>query len=818
MPKSKVWLKRVFWLTLLAFGGICLSLSALFLYLSPGLPSADALRDTRLQVPLRIYTADGSLIGEFGEMRRTPLAFGDVPLILRQAILAAEDDRFHYHHGVDVAGLLRAAMQLAASGSIQSGGSTITMQVARNYFLSSEQTFLRKFTEILLALQIERRLSKKEIFELYLNKIYLGSRAYGVAAAASVYYGKPIRDLNLAQHAMIAGLPKAPSTGNPRVNPARAKARRNWVLERMLRLEFIDEPAYRAALAAPVTAKYHGASIDIEANYAAEMVRRELLDRFGPKVYTDGYIVRTTLDGHLQTVANAALRDGLLTYHRRHGLYPWENNIWAGSVEDSRALWLGALGELTAPGGLQPGFVVAVEANQIEILLSHSATITVDVEDQLSEFRPYLNPDRRGPTPADASEVVTPGDLVRLIVSDGRWLLTQIPTAQAALVSLDAADGAIRAVVGGFDFFASKFNRITQALRLPGSNIKPFIYAGALEGGFTPASRINDAPIVFNDRELEEVWRPENDSGRFYGPTSLRTALINSRNLVSIRLLKEYGVGNAIEYLSRFGFDKDALPRDLSLALGTHAATPLQMASAYASLANGGFRVYPYLIETIEDLRGEIVYAARPQTACQECSSETKQPGVLNEASTMEELLAGTSLNPTSAPELPMAERIMEPRVAYIVDSLLRDAVQRGTGRRAKVLNRPDIAGKTGTTNGPTDAWFSGYIGLSVTTAWLGFDNNQPLGNREYGGSAALPVWIDFMRVASRDLPETIRPLPPGLANVLIDPNTGLRARPGQAGAVFELFRVENMPAGSAPIDSSHEPYTDSRAPPESIF
>ncbi len=766
---------------------------------------------------MRVYSQDGQLLGEFGEMRRTPLPYAQIPEPMRLAVLAAEDDRFYEHGGVDVAGLVRAAIQLAASGRIRSGGSTITMQVARNYLLSREQTFLRKFNEILLALQIERQLGKEEILELYLNKIYLGARAYGVAAAAQVYYGRSINELTLAEYAMIAGMPKAPSSITPLVNPERARIRRNWILGRMRQLEYIDEAGYLEARAQPLTAAYHGAQADIDAGYVAEMVRREVLDRYGPRAYVDGFVVHTTLDGRLQEQANRAVRDGLLDYDLRHGLRGWERNVWVNDAATSRQRWLEVLANTDSPGGLQPGFVSEVREQSISVLIGDDETIELDWDDGLSEWRRYITVDRVTTLPETAADVVALGDLVRVYRDGNGWRLAQLPEVQGALVSLDARDGAIRAVVGGFDFYASKFNRATQAKRQPGSSIKPFVYAGALEHGFTPASLINDAPIVFDDRQLEAAWRPENDSGRFYGPTSLRTALVFSRNLVSIRLLKEYGVGNAIDYLGRFGFDRREMPRDLSLALGTHSETPLRMAAAFAAIANGGFRIEPYLIERVENLDGEVLERAEPQVACFPCQEPTDDADAAPVEAANLEMLLGQQ---PAADELPAprAERVIEERVAYIIDTMLRDVVRIGTGKKALVLERGDVAGKTGTTNGPTDAWFSGYIGPVVTTAWLGFDDNRVLGRQEYGGSAALPIWIEYMREASRDVPDVQRPRPAGLASVRIDPKTGLQARPEQGDAIFELFRTENLPDEASPEEDYRDPYADTEAVPESIF
>lgn len=786
-----------------------MSATATYLYLSPRLPSVEVLRDVRLQEPLRIYSADGRLMGEFGEMRRTPVRFEQVPPVLINAFLAAEDDRFLEHSGVDVIGLARAAWELATTRSIQSGGSTITMQVARNYFLSREQSFMRKFTEILLALRIERELDKKQILELYLNKIFLGYRAYGVEAAAQVYYGRSIADLTLAESAMVAALPKAPSVMNPLDNPTRALERRDWILGRMRDLDYIDEASYRAALAEGVTASYHGPRVEVRADYAAEMVRAEMIQRYGTAAYVDGYLVDTTIDGTLQERAQEALLEGLLAYDTRHGWRGPEAR-WDGPAEG----WPERLAKVAAVAGLRAAVVTRVGERDAEVVDAEGKTHAIAWDQGLAGARPYIDADFRGPAPKTAGEVLTVGDLVRLrTLPDGAQRLTQVPAVQGALVSLDASDGAIRAIVGGLDFRQSKFNRVAQAQRQPGSNIKPFIYAAAMEHGFTPASIINDAPVVFQDPALETVWRPENDSGKFYGPTNLRTALVNSRNLVSIRLLQQLGIPVAVDYLVGLGFPRDSVPPNLSLALGTLTTTPLRLVGAYAVLANGGYRVEPHLLREIRRVDGQKVERILPARAC-DAACQIAASGIPGEsAGSIEDVLKTEQAAGTA----PIAPRVMDPRAAYMIDSILKDAVKQGTGRRALELKRNDIAGKTGTTNGPMDAWFSGYVGNVVTTAWMGFDQHQPLGRQEYGGSAALPVWVSFMREALRDLPPQERARPEGLVSVRVDPRTGLLAPPGSPDAVFEYFPLESVPPVTADGDEYADPYAE-RQYEEDIF
>jgi penicillin-binding protein 1A len=787
-------LRAVVRLSLFGLFGALWLFAGIYLYLSPNLPDVATLRDVKLQTPMRVYTREGHLIGQFGEQKRSPLPFDAIPEQFVQALLAAEDSSFFRHSGVDIAGLLRAVSELVLTGEKGSGGSTLTMQVARNYFLSLERTFMRKFNEILLAIEIERALDKREIFELYFNRVFLGHRAYGFEAASQVYYGKSIGELDLAQYAMLAGIPKAPSRNNPISGPVAGTERRNWILGRMRDLGYISQAQYSTALAQPNTAKHHGEQLSFTAHYAAEMVRQEMLDRYGVAAYNDGYQVYTTIDSKLQQVARDAVISGLLTYDDRHGYRGPERKLPAGEGEggeDPLQAWLDVLGQTAVIANLLPAVVTEVGDEQVAIVFADGSRDFILWENGLKQASPYISESRVAPRPGNPAEVLAVGDLIRVTLNEeDQWSLSQVPAAQAALVSLRSDDGAIISIVGGMGFELSKFNRATQARRQPGSNFKPFLYSAALESGFTAASIINDAPVVVEDISLDEgMWRPENDEGKFYGPTRLRWALTKSRNLVSIRLLQQLGVEKLLEYISRFGFDTSSFPRDLSLALGTHVMTVMDVASAYAVIANGGYRVEPYLIDRIEDLDGEEIYRARPLTVCRKC----EQPGEaeLPEELSMEQILAGSA---SEEPALPPAPRIMEARVNFVIDSILKDVITKGTGRRALVLKRSDIAGKTGTTNGPMDAWFSGYNADVVTSTWVGFDNYTPLGRREFGGTAALPIWIDFMREALRDSPELKRPVPPGIVSVRIDPDTGLLANPGQGNAIFEYFPEENVP------------------------
>ena len=803
MSKIGSFLRVVLWLLLAASAVPVMLGAAAFLYLSPNLPSVDVLRDVQLQTPLRVYTSDGELIGEFGEMRRTPIELRNLPPLFIKAVLAAEDDNFYKHHGVDIKSLIRAGSQLLAGGHIQTGGSTITMQVAKNYFLAPERTFARKFNEILLALQIEHELSKEEILELYLNKIFLGNRAYGVEAAAQVYYGKTIGELTIAQWAMIAGLPKAPSANNPIAKPERAMARRNWILGRMHHLGYIDQRQHDQAVAEPLNASYHGSVLGVEASYAAEMVRQEMVDRFGLKAYTDGYTAYTTIDSKLQRTATRAIVDGLLNYDLRHGYRGAERKLGAPTAD--RKAWLQRLAQTPDAGGLAAAAVVSVEPKAFTALLASGETAIVDWDHGLSNARRFVDEDHRGAAPQSAGDVVAVGDLIRLRKSaKGEWELRQLPALQSALVSINADDGAIISLVGGFDFRHSKFNRITQAQRQPGSGFKPFIYTAALENGFTPATLVNDAPIVFQDEGMEEAWRPENDTGKFYGPTPLRQALYKSRNVVSVRVLQQIGIDTAVDYVQRFGFDKNQIPRNFSIALGSLSATPMQMVRGFAVFANTGYLIEPYLLQRVTDRNGAILYEAKPVLACPSCDQtltanigDTQSAAATGDSQTADPTPADSA---ATAPG-PLAPQVLDKRYAFIMDSMLRDVVLRGTAEAAASMGRSDMAGKTGTTTGPVDTWFTGYSGGIVTTTWAGFDSNKPMGRDEYGATVALPIWMEFMRAALAGKPVRTFKQPEGIVSLRIDPYTGLRAAPDQPDAVFEYF-VE----GSTPGDTSELP------------
>ena len=790
---------KIFLLLGLLTGALAAGALAFVVWLfSPELPSIDVLKDVHLQTPLRVYARDGRLMAEFGEKRRIPLRLEKIPPAMVQAVIAAEDERFFQHPGVDWQGLVRAVVYLVRTGEKGPGGSTVTMQVARNFFLGREKTYERKLKEILLALKIERRLSKEEILELYFNKIFFGHRAYGVGAATQVYYGRPLDELNLAQVAMLAGLPKAPSRFNPIVNPQRALARRDYVLGRMFRLGFIDSEAHAAALGAPVTARWHGLKVEVEAPYAAEMVRATLEEELGEETYTGGFRVYTTIDSARQSAANAALRAGLLDYDRRHGYRGPERRLEESGGDPERNESL--LSDIPVVGGLPPALVLDVDE---EVVLAHAKGFG-EVElpwPTLEWARPYINVNRRGPAPKRPADVVQTGDVIRVQLTEEGWVMAQVPEIQGAFVALDPQDGAIVALSGGFDFYRSKFNRVTQAMRQPGSSFKPFIYSAALQQGFTPASFINDAPVVFEDHGLEDVWRPENYSGRFFGPTRMRVALYKSRNLVSIRLLKSTGIERALEHIARFGLDVSRLPANLSLAVGTGEVTPLELSAGYAVIANGGYRIEPYFIERIEDSHGTVLRRAQPLRVCRECeheaaSTEEVSPGVVS-------AVADVSTRPR------WAERSVDGRNAWLMQSMMRDVVRQGTGRRALTLGREDLAGKTGTTNDFRDAWFAGFTPRLVATAWLGFDQHQSLGSREAGSKAALPVWIEFMRSALDGVPEEFLERPEGLVTMRIDPESGGPALAGDSAAIFETFRAENAPVRT-PVSAARSSHASS--------
>ncbi|GBO85930.1 penicillin-binding protein 1A [Marinobacter salsuginis] len=805
------------WLFLTGLSVAVIVTSGFYLYLRPGLPPVHQLLDIKLQTPLRVYSKDNRLIAEFGEKRRAPITIEQIPTIQLQAFMAAEDARFYEHFGVDIKGLARAAIELVSTGEIQSGGSTITMQVAKNYFLSRDRTFIRKFNEILLALQIERELDKNRILELYLNKIYLGNRAYGIAAAAQVYYNKPVSELSLAQMAMLAGLPKAPSAFNPLANPDRAMIRRNWILGRMRDLGYITPDAHELAVSAPITASYNSTETEVDADYVAEMARSEMVRRFGEDAYTDGYTVTLTVDGENQQVATEALRNGLEAYDRRHGFRGPIGQI------DEDILATSELSDiiLNYPRveSLLPAIVEEVddESGEVRVYARVVGPAVMPFE-TMTWARRYKTENLTGPEPEKPSDVVSPGDVVYVRAQEpvqasseadadesspqaddpeqptaATVALAQIPRVEGALISLEAKTGAIQALAGGYSFGQSKYNRAIQARRQPGSTFKPFLYLSALESGMTPATIYNDAPIVFDDSELETAWRPQNSSGQFYGPTRLREALYRSRNLVSIRLLRDLGIEKTLNYLAQLEISTENMPDNLSLSLGSGQLTPMELARGMAVIANGGYDVEPYLIETISDFSGEIIYQAPKTILCDENCNEVAEQAIPETDESDAATPANASQGNEEPPEIRVMPRLADERAVFILHSMMQDVIRRGTGRRALALGRDDIAGKTGTTNEQKDTWFAGFNHDIATTTWVGFDQPAPLGRREFGASTALPIWLDYMEVALEGAPSSFMPRPNGIVNIRINPETGQRARPGEDG-VFEVFREEDAP------------------------
>ena len=768
---------------LFALGVLAVALVALLL--TPTLPAIEGLTDSRLKVPMRVYTQEGTLMGEFGEEKRIPIKFADVPPVLVQAILSAEDDAFYFHQGVDLLGILRAALSNLRARRHGEGGSTITMQVARNYFLSPEKTYTRKFREILLAFKIERELSKDQILELYINKIFLGNRAYGFAAASQIYYGRPLQQLTVAETALLAGLPKAPSRDNPITNPENAKARRNYVLHRMHKLGYIDDLKLAQALETQVSASQHAVRTQFEAPYIAEMVRQHMVQAYTEKTYGGGFHVYTTIREKDQIAADKALRKALLAYDRRHGYRGPAANERIKDKSDVARLD-DILKDFEGTGELLPAVVTTVDDRSVQAYTQGGQIVTIGW-DGLSWASPHVDPDAAGATPKKAGDIRRVGDVIYVeppAAAEGSWTLAQPPKVAGALVALRPSDGAILALTGGFDFYESSFNRVIQAERQAGSSIKPFVYSAALEKGFTPASLISGAPIVIDDMNLEEEWRPEDYSRKFFGETRLRKALTLSLNLVSIRLLRAIGIDYAMDYLTRFGFDRRQLPRNLSLALGSASVTPLQLTSAFAVFANGGFRVTPYFITRIEDADRKPIFVAEP---------------------------AG----PTGTKP---AERAITAENRFLMTSMMRDVITAGTATGARELGRADLAGKTGTTNEHRDAWFCGFNDDVVASAWVGFDQPAPLGAGEVGGRAALPMWIDYMRFALQGVPERALTPPPGIITATINADTGKATDAADPLAMTEYFVNGTAPDSLPAPDSGQRPTQPDTTIREGLF
>jgi len=773
------------------------ALACSYIYLVPSLPSLEVMRNVELQVPLRVYTRSGGLIAQIGEQRRIPVTYDQIPELVKHAFLAAEDERFFEHHGIDYLGVARAVLVNFISGDKTQGASTITMQAARNMFLNLDKTYRRKLLETFVTYRMEHEFTKQEIFGLYLNVIFFGQRAYGVAAAAEAFFGKPLDKLDVAEAATIAGVPKAPSRYNPIVDPELATQRRAYVLRRMRELGFIDAATAEAANKEPMAARAHVLVYEVEAPYVAEMARLELRQRFGPAAESTGYKVYTTIDGRLQTAANRAVRVGLIEYDRRHG---WRGP--AGHIElpaSGEARYDDMLGGYSAIGNLAPAVVTDVAEKSVRAWVRSLGMVQIDWNG-LSWTRRELKNDALGPAPREAKQVVSRGDVIYVVADTQRHAqLAQIPQAQSALVALDPNDGSIVALVGGFDYFTNKFNRVTQARRLPGSGFKPFLYSAALEHGLTPATVVLDMPIVLLGPTHEDEWRPENYERHFGGLTRLRDALVYSRNLVSIRVLKAIGIPTAVDYVSRFGFDPKTMPRDLTLALGTLEVTPLDLAAAYAVFANGGYKIGPYFIDRIEDASGKVVWRAEPRRVCHECDEgmpPPHQPHTLRVSESSQTARdAASQGEPPPLPPEQSAPRIITAQNAYVMADMMADVIKRGTGVRALSLNRSDIAGKTGTTNESRDTWFNGFTPNLVATVWVGFDQERPLGEYEEGAHTALPIWIQFMREALKGVPQQRRAMPDGVVTLRVSADTGTLVSAENPDGVSEVFMMDHLPS-----------------------
>ena len=874
-----------------------IGLAGAYIYLDPQIPEASTFRNVKLEAPLRIYASDGELLGEFGERRLIPVAIEDVPEAFISAVLDTEDKRFYQHSGIDYISLANDLIQLGArlvgiNDDRLGGASTITMQLARNVSFTLERSFLRKFKEMLLSLKIEQELTKQEILELYINLVPFGKRAYGAQAAAVTYYGKPLEELSLAQLAMLAGIPQRPEAGNPINGPSWALRRRNQVLSRMLDQESITRSAYDEAVASPITAKVYARELDLPSPYAAEWVRQEVMGKV-PDLYTGGYEIYTTLDAKQQREATQALRRGLMKYDRDHGYRGPEGQVpdallaqieqlyseamlsnaaefsndtatraASAAVEvdaesterdaDPRAALAQALqqrlDERDTYAEQIPAVVLRVEDERALVFASDLGIGEVQLTDS-RWARLYVSVDERGPRIRQMSDILQVGDIVRVNprqVADAgaapTWLLTQLPDIQGALIAMDPQNGAVRALVGGYDFYRNQYNYALQAQRQPGSGFKPFVYSSALSRGITPADIFLDAPLVFEDANLESQYRPENDNNRYNGPTRLRQALYRSINLVSMRVLLEVGAGRVLEDVKKFGFDMTSFPRNTQLALGggTMTVAPIDMVRAYGVLANGGYLVEPYIVDRLLDQSGNVLYATNPATVCKDCETAEEKPDTVaggdagstrQEIATdgsvdggtdpspstwlrttvLESMLNAQTATPTQQAEV-LAEQVLDERNAYVMQSMLRDVIKLGTGRRARTLNRNDLAGKTGTTNDASDTWFNGFNHALVASVWVGFKDQQPLGRNAYGSNVPLPIWIDFMEEALADVPEMPLLQPPGVVTLRVDKATGLPTSVADSTTVSEVFLAEFAPDASSLMSGEQRQTEDIRS------
>ena len=755
-------------LVVLAVLGVVVVTVTYFYYL-PQIPSVNQLKNTQLQLPLRVYSQDDKLIAEFGQYRRRPVAYDDIPKNLRNAFVAIEDKRFYQHKGIDYRGIARAVLAAIKKRRVTQGASTITMQVARNFYLTNKRTLDRKLREALLAIKIEEKLTKQEILELYLNKIFLGKRAYGIGSATEIYYGKKVEELTLAQSAMIAGLPKAPSKYNPVMNPKRAKERRDYILLKMLELKYITNNDYQTALKEKLSATIHSVAHQTYAPYMAEMARADAIRRFGEEnIYKLGLKIYTTLDSNAQDNAIKTLRKHLVKYTLRHGYRGAEDQV---SLDEFKTFiqQQKKLKAYKVYADLYPALVTESDKKEATLIVYQQQTPIKLTLKNIKWARPYINENRRGKKLKSVTDVLNPGDIVRVQKNDkGIWGLSQLPKVTGALVSMNPKNGAIKAIAGGFDFTYSKFNRALQAKRQPGSSFKPFIYAAALAKGYSPATTVDDKPLKL----ANSSWKPQNYGRDHSGPTRLRVALAKSNNLVSIRLLQQIGLEYALKYSQQFGFKKRALSPDLTLALGTGSATPVEMATAYSSFANGGYKVDSHYIRKIVDRNGNVIFDADPLTVCPKCA------------------LDGTDSNKVNH----IAKRIMKPYVHFQITSMLQSVAQSGTAARSNRLGRRDLGGKTGTTDDQKDAWFCGFNPDVVTTVWVGFDKISPLGRRETATGAALPIWIDYMKTALKGTKDRGWKRPRGLINVELDAQTGMPPDEYTTKTVVEALVPEQIP------------------------
>ena len=796
----KTLFKIVWFFTKLGLFFLVLGIATLYItykVMEKDLPSVESIRNYQLQVPLRVYSQDGKLISVFGKKRRSPVDIKDVPKHLKNAYIAGEDANFYSHYGIDPKGILRAVWEIITTGHKKTGGSTITMQLTRNVFLSLEQTYTRKLKEIFLAIKIEQTISKDEILEIYLNINFLGHRSYGIVAAADMYYGKTLDELTLAESAMLAAPPKAPSRINPITSPERALLRRNYILRRMLELGYINQQEHDQAVAEKDTARKHEPIIELNAPWIAEMVRAEMLERFGDKAYTDGYVVSTTVNSVLQQTAETAVQKGLQDHDKRHGFRgPLKHFDLKENDENDINDALEKIKDLPTTAGIIAALVTVVDDKSMIVRLIDGQDVSIDFESS-KWAAPYESNLKKGKQPKKMKDISQVGDVIMVKRDDeGKFILAQIPRVQGALISLDPNNGAINALVGGFAYNLSKFNRVTQAKRQPGSGFKPLLYSAALEYGLTPSTLINDAPIVFDDEKLEDTWRPQNYNEKFLGPTRLREGIVKSKNLISIRVLDRIGTKFGRNHMLKFGFDENDIPKgDLSIALGTPNIPPMSMARAYSVFANGGYLIEPYLVESITNQSGEILYHHPQVVLCDDCQEETKKQELpLEISSDNDNKVYETTDNDENIEEIIYPRRVISQANQYIIESFMKDVIKRGTGTRALVLKRKDIAGKTGTTNDQMDAWFNGFQRNIVTHAWVGFDTPEPMGRSEVGGVAALPIWVDFMKVALEKFPEYQRPIPPGVITARINKETGKLTSRNTPDTMTEFFIVGHLP------------------------